>query len=605
MSDLRKTPCKTPFGPLTVLGAALLCAPWAAQAQTPHQFAFSVNAAGNAGAVNPLLLGTNVQWFNNGDGVLTWEGNGAHRTDNLIPRVKEQKPSVLRYWASDMFDWEKSLPAYQYDYNSQNLMPDGSTTQRTNFGSQQYLEFSRAIGAQSLISLNMHQGWLSGTNTYQAGSDAIPAQHASQWQAMININAGYPSTLAPYPPLGKVTYWELGNEPYLQQEAGPLGRTIEPARFGLRAGQTASALLAQDSSAQIILPMTMGVRNGRVASHYWSKGSNQPAPYRFFTEVMPHIAPGTLDAVGLHNAYMPAAGASIAAWPTPPNGDNDRCPEDYYWSAMAAPLAVIEDIDTTVAHLNTNYKNRFRSGAAKVAITEYGPVFAFVNPTQPVRSKPLGSCAPVPRLGSPESDLSKWGATPAGGLYVADLIRALSENKNVLLAAHWSVHGNDAPDGSNRFGGLVTVPGNYNHIIERPIHKVLKMWSSVLVPGAWRLPITHTLRETKSTPSIGYSAARTALPVIEAAATRYTVNNKNMLAILVINKDPLREGSGTITVKNTTLVSAATELLFTTTLLNDSGDATFTWVSEPQQVSANKIKITLPPGSVRLLRVAL
>ena len=108
-----------------------------AQAQT-HSFAFSVNATSDKGPVNRQVLGSNVQWFNFGDSVLS--GEGAHRPE-VIERVVAQSPSVLRLWASDLFEWYLSLPDQQYV--QKNLLPNGvpAKAQYTYFGSRQYLSF--------------------------------------------------------------------------------------------------------------------------------------------------------------------------------------------------------------------------------------------------------------------------------------------------------------------------------------------------------------------------------------------------------------------------------------------------------------------------------
>ena len=461
------------------------------------------------------------------------------------------------------------------------------------------------MGAQSLISVNMHQGWVAADNSYAAGSDAWPAQHASQWLGVLNANAQAPSTLPPYPPLGKVAFWELGNEPYLVHDPDPAHgwphfRSISPERFASRAGQTAQALLATDPGVKTILPMSLGVVNNRVANAYWQGTNGQPAPYHFMDRVMPLIPDATIDAVGLHVAYMPAAGAGPVPGETA--DDNLRCPQDYYWAAMAAPATVVKSINSVLGRAGRLYGSKFRAGP-KAAITEYSPVFAFNLNT--IQSLPAGSCPGGTLLGTPETDVSKWGATPAGGLYVAELVRQLADQDKVMLAAHWSVHGNDSPEGNNRFGGLTSGPPNWQDVHVRPIHQVLTLWNAMLPVDARRLAVTHTLRETRATPSIGYAEAQAALPVLEAAATRFLADGVTRLAILVINKDPARTGSGVITIKNGKPAAVSTQALFSTELLRDDGVANFSEAQDGVSLSGSKLTVTMPPGSVRLIRLSL
>ncbi|RYZ01114.1 MAG: hypothetical protein EOO24_15500 [Comamonadaceae bacterium] len=577
--------------------AALLLAAPLAHSQPTHSFAFTVRADQSLGRVNANVLGTNLEWFNYGDSVLT--GEGTHRPA-LIDFARQMQPTVLRYWAGDLYEWYRGMPGQM----GPNVVPFGDyAAQPTWFGTQQFLEFSKAIGASSMVTLNVYQGWIGGAD-FAPGTDAVPAIHAAGWVEQINsrVAQGWPSSIAGQGNLGRVGYWEVGNEPYLQSPAepgAPNGRSIAPERFAARAAQTAQAITAVDPAAQVLLPLSPGVRNGKAASAYWRNASGAADTDHYIHTVLGAMPAASIDAISLHTGYMP--GADAGRVDLGPNVDRLQCPATYYWAAMSSAPSVAANMDAIDAVVKARYSSRFRSGVPQYALTEYGPVFS--SPSNPVLANTGGACAADSYLGYTQADLSRWGYTPAGGLYVADLIRLLAARPNLMVANHWSLHNNHGADGTHRFGAFVDTAEYRND--PKPIYQVLQLWSGVLLPaGTTRVGVVATARQTRATASIGYAEART-IPVVEAFATRQTVGASQRLQVLMINKDPARAGVGKLTLRGATLVAATHSTLSSSALLGDDGRAAFTSTRGALSPSGQSVSITMPPGSVAVVTLQL
>lgn len=577
------------------LAAAFLAAP-VAQSQSTHSFAFTVRADQPLGPVNPNVLGTNLEWFNYGDSVLT--GEGTHRT-SLLDFARQMQPTVLRYWAADLYEWYRGMPGQM----APNVVPFGTyAAQPTWFGTQQFLEFSRAIGASSMVTLNVYQGWTGGSD-FAAGTDAVPAIHAAGWVEQINsrVSQGWPSSIAGQGNLGGVTYWEIGNEPYLESpaEAGaPNGRSIAPARFAARAAQAAQAVTATDPNAKVLLPLSPGVRNGKAASAYWRDPSGVADTNYYIHTVLGAMPAASIDAISLHTGYMP--GANAGRVDLGPNVDQLLCPSSYYWAAMSSALSVAANMDAIDAVVKARYSDKFRGGVPQYALTEYGPVFS--SPSDPVLANTAGACAADNYLGYTQADLSRWGFTPAGGLYVADLIRVLAARPNLMTANHWSLHNNYGADGTHRFGAFIDTADYRNE--PQPVYQVLKLWSTVLPAGATRVGVVATARQSRATTSIGYAEART-IPVVEAFATRQAVGASQRVQVLLINKDPARAGIGKLTLKGATLLSATHSTLSSSALLGDNGHTAFTPTQGALSPSGQSLSITMPPGSLAVVTLQI
>lgn len=580
---------------VSVVGVAL---PVSA-AQTSHTFSFRVTANQSLGAVNPDLLGSNLEWWGYGDSVLTGEGK---QRPEIIASAAARKPTVLRYMASDWFEWKKSMP----ETRGYSPTPGGdSTSEYVYFGTQEFLEFSKAIGAKSLIILNMYQGWVEGF-TYAAGSTSLPANDARDWALAIKnkIAAGWTSSIPGQGKLNDVSYWELGNEPYhggsyvneVSKEHG-----MRPGTLAERAGLAAKAIIKVNPKAQVLLPLATCISNNKATCvPWWQNNKGVADGFYYMNTVLSGMPNASIDAISLHNAYMPSVWAGdITVYPINPS--NQKCPETYYWGAMASPKSVIDNLNTVTKLVNNSYRPKFR-GTPKYAITEYGPVFDLY--VGDVTAKTSGECATNSYLGYQQTDVSKWTATPAGGLYVADLIREFSLRNDILMANHWSLSGNCPTDNTNCFGEIYSSENTNWQPKVRPIYQVLQLWSTLLRPGATQVAVKAIQRETKTTENIGLSPART-IPIVEAFSVKYAEQGANYLGILLINKDPARSGVGTLSIASAKPSKVTYELLSTTKLLIDNGTDVFNVSTGNLAIKNGNINFTMPPGSIKVIRVKI
>lgn len=365
-----------------------------------------------------------------------------------------------------------------------------------------------------------------------------PAEAAS-WLTAINRELLVSTTSGK--PLPTAVFCELGNEPYLKEAARP-DLDLAPEEFARRANLFIRALRAVDPALRIGLPLTTDTRNGYPAT-----------PYPGFTRRVLALVTERFDFVSVHNAYMPFG--------------NDR-PGDragLYWGAMAGARAVQADIRAMRALLA-----QLRPGNAwPLALTEYSPLFS---------------------LGKGETDA--WTTTPAGAVFVVDLLCMLARTPGILMANHWSLSAN------GRFGAIHAAR------YPRPVYEALRLMGQALQGVSLA---TRVRAETLSTAAIGAVPAVAALPLVEALATRSTAaDGGRTLRIVVINKDPRRAAQGGLDVgADATIERAKLELLSCADVLDASDAAGVFKRSEQALAATSKLAFELPAHSVALLTLEL
>lgn len=295
-----------------------------------HAFTLRDDPAAAPGpVVNRQVLGSNVQWVDDGDEILDPAGR---LRPEMLALVQQIAPSGLRYpggMQSDAYRWERGIGPP--DQRRTNEHAHNRVQQPTRMGTLEFLELCEACGAEPLITVNLHTG---------------DADEAARWVQAINV-AGMTSrrTGRRLPP---VRDWELGNEPYLKPDERP-DLVLPPAEFVRRAGLAAKAMRAVDPRIRLGLPVTPDQRRGVPVT-----------PFPGFTRtVLPALAP-LVDWLAVHCAYMPFS------WSVPPSAIG------LYWAAMAGAATVQTDLQTFRAELAT-----LRPGAAPLPIwlTEFNALF--------------------------------------------------------------------------------------------------------------------------------------------------------------------------------------------------------------------------------------
>ncbi|MBL8302594.1 MAG: hypothetical protein JNM26_07470, partial [Ideonella sp.] len=287
-------------------------------------------------------------------------------------------------------------------------------------------------------------------------------EEAAAWVRAMNLTPALSSRTGRSLP--RVATWELGNEPYLKEALRP-DLDLEPEVVAARANATLRAMRAVDPTIRIGLPLTAERRNGIAVTAY----------PRYSARVLAALTE-PVDFISAHTGYVPLISSGSGA-------------ATDYLATVAAAAATLDDLDAV-----RSLAASLRPGSSwPVALTEYAPM--------------LGAGAADP-----------WTLTPAGALYMADLLRLLADAPQVLLANHWSLSSN------GNFGAIH--PSGFL----RPAGQVLQLAGQALRGQV----LTRTLTsDTVATPSVGLVPARPSMPLLEALACR----DGATLRVWLVHKD--------------------------------------------------------------------
>lgn len=276
-------------------------------------------------AVNRNILGNNIQWIDQGDGLVDRHGavNSA-----LIQLFEPDGIPTLRFPGgslSDSYHWADGV-------GRQGNRPTGrdlSNRQKPNvFGTDEFLQLARRLGATPVITANVSSG---------------TADEAAAW-------VSYTKETAAARGLPKVQYWEIGNEPYLKETARP-DLAVAPGEFIRRFNRFATAMRQADPTIKVGLPLRTDRINQIPVSAY--PGFNQAVLAGLQVPI---------DFAALHY-YFPFA------------NDRSYSDIDMYWAAMAAPETMRKDLARTSAALRQQLKVDI-----PLAVTEYNAMFSLGRP---------------------------------------------------------------------------------------------------------------------------------------------------------------------------------------------------------------------------------
>lgn len=314
-------------------------------------------------------------------------------------------------------------------------------------------------------------------------------EEAAEWVRLVNVKGL--NSRRTGKPLPRVDYWEVGNEPYLKDEKQKK-LWLKPEEFARRATRFIVAMRHADPSIQIAVPLRSDKIGGRPAT---------PLP-GFNRTVLQNVA-AKFDFVALHNAYLPL------------DFDGKHSENELYWASVAAPFTVEADFVETRKQLD-----RLRPGEAiNLAVTEYNAFFS------------IGK----------RSDA--FIHTPAGALYVADLLRLFAYSPDIAIANFWSLSGNWHFGAIDRTGRV------------RPPHAVLGAYAEVLRGDL--LPVAVVTR-TVNTPQVGFVPAMEGVPLTRALATQ----DDRALRLIVMNRDPGEPVATRFAMGNSTIWSGGRVRIF-------------------------------------------
>lgn len=293
-----------------------------------HRFSLLVDPGGRPQPVNRRVLGSNVQWVDNGDDLLDPEGRFR---PEMLALVQRMGPTGLRYpggMQSDTYRWERGIgPLARRGANEH---AHNRVMQPTRMGTLELLELCEACGAEPLFTVNLVTG---------------SADEAARWVRAVNVEGMVSRRSGKRLP--PVRRWELGNEPYLKPDERP-DLVLQPDEFARRAEAAARAMRAVDPTIRLGLPVVSDRRNGIPTTQF-------PG---FTRSVLARVG-GLVDWLAVHNAYMPFSGRPAPA-------------AALYWATMAGAPAVADDLRLLRADLAA-----LRPGQPPLplAITEYNALF--------------------------------------------------------------------------------------------------------------------------------------------------------------------------------------------------------------------------------------
>lgn len=294
---------------------------------------------------NPRLCGTNIQWVDGGDGLLT-EGS-LDFDPSVMALVKRLEPSVIRYPGgsqSDLYDWRAGLGALSQRGSCEHF--HRKEKQLVRMGTGEFLSLCKANGADPMVTVN--------TSTQTAND-------AAQWLRLTNLTRMRATDGSLLP---KVPFWEVGNEPYLKEAQRP-ETWITPSAYATKANTYINALRAVDPGISIGIPL----RSDRYS------GGLEGTPYPGYNNTVLQGISAGYDYVAVHNAYLPLA---IDGMPSS---------EALYASMMAGTETVKDDLESTRAQLQ---KIEGRANTP-IALTEYNALVSIGLPQDAFLAAPAGA----------------------------------------------------------------------------------------------------------------------------------------------------------------------------------------------------------------------
>ncbi|MDR7124656.1 hypothetical protein [Pseudotabrizicola sp. 4114] len=308
---------------------------------------FALQADGTGRTIPGDILGTNVEWIRDGNGL--WNKAQGQLDTDIIAMSAQAGIRMIRFpggvW-SDTYDWRDGIGP-QSARPTKRHIPDQDETSRHAIGTPEIVSFAKQIGAQLMITVNAGHG--------------TPEQ-AAAWAAHIRDTHG--PAIAPV--------WEIGNELYMENDMS--GGSMTPEAYAGKLRSFAAAIRAELPAARIA-----GI------------GLVNYGPYRFnahadWNRIVLEQAGDVIDVFAVHNAYAPlVVEASPRRW------------AEVYRAMLAAPVTIAQNLSDTAALIDASVSQAKR-GKIAIAVTEWGPSYSY-DPKNPYfdHVKTMGSALFVAR----------------------------------------------------------------------------------------------------------------------------------------------------------------------------------------------------------------
>ncbi len=222
-------------------------------AQAAEVATITVQADQRLGRIEPLLYGQFIEHLGrciNGGifepGSPLADENGFRR--DVLEKVRELNPPLLRWPGgtfTKIYHWQDGIGAKAERRSRPNLIWGG--VEDNLFGTDEFIRYCRAIGAEPYLSVNM------GTGTAEEAANWVEYCNGTgnTYYANLRRKHGFAEPFA-------VKFWGLGNE----EEAEPdCGHLQDPADYAKAAWQYAKLMKLQDPSIRLIVAGVSGNPN--------------------------------------------------------------------------------------------------------------------------------------------------------------------------------------------------------------------------------------------------------------------------------------------------------------------------------------------------------
>jgi len=286
-----------------------------------------------------LLYGTNVEWINDANGI--WDARASRFDAEILRAAKELGVTLVRFPGgifADYYHWKDGVGPRA----TRPVRPHVADQNRSanGFGTAELVEFSRQIGAEPLLQVNIVTG---------------TPEEAAAWVSYCNdpgnLDRIRDGAREPF----RVRYWEIGNEQYGKADNRSTWRSsLTAEEYANRYVAFAAAMRKADPTIQLVA--AGGVNSARyiaVTNNDWD-------------HILLQRAGSAMDFLAVHDAYAPvAASASHTSF------------DDVYRALFAFPQLVYQNLAMV---------------ADQIAVTEWGPLFQAI-PSDPWVDHPktLGS----------------------------------------------------------------------------------------------------------------------------------------------------------------------------------------------------------------------
>jgi len=332
------------------------------QAAGPVPVAVTVDYYSPGTPVSDLVFGTNIEWVDNGDNF--WDPDLQDFRPERIAAVAETHPTSIRFPGgvhADTYHWKQAVgpmasrTAGQHYYKTEPVA--------SNFGTDEFLKLCKRLNARPVFTINI----ISGT----------PAE-AAEWVQYVNTVSAqnnYPAVL----------FWEIGNEPYLDNKIP----RISPDVYVQKYLAFSQAIRQVDPAAPLGALMVGQELEKQYVSKY-TKGWNQ---------VLLAQPGAVIDYGVLHNAYYPG----------------------FIWNPLTSTANVFNTAFSSVSKIKSDMtwlKTLTGTRPIKFFISEYNSFFGL------------------------NTRYDAYVSTLGGTLYMANVLQEFLGNPNITGASYWSMFDN-------------------------------------------------------------------------------------------------------------------------------------------------------------------